>query len=247
MKKESYKRILEGLGLTENEASVYLATLHLGPTTVLAIARASDIRRTTVYLVIDSLKQKGLIATQVHGFKKRYVAESPEKLESMLESKRSRFRNILPDLYAFHNLKGGESAIKYYEGINGIKSVYDMILKDIRPHDYCLAVSDPKQFLDADPDYFNAYIEKRAKLKVEIRILLQDSSIAQRIKKYERNYNAHVKILPKKFSFKASFTVTPQHMVVQQFTEPVLAMVINNRSIIEMHKELFEIMWESTK
>ena len=45
-------KILIDLGLTENEAKVYVAALSLGPATILKIAQAAAIKRTTVYFVV---------------------------------------------------------------------------------------------------------------------------------------------------------------------------------------------------
>ena len=95
MKKENLVKTLEDLGLTENESRVYFASLSLGPSTVQRIAKASEVKRTTTYSVIESLQKRGLININVSGFKKTYVAESPEKLERMIEEKKENLRNIL--------------------------------------------------------------------------------------------------------------------------------------------------------
>ena len=58
MKNDKLVKILENLGLSDNEARVYLASLSLGSTTIMKIAQTAEIKRTTVYSVIDSLKQK---------------------------------------------------------------------------------------------------------------------------------------------------------------------------------------------
>ena len=40
---------LEKIGLNEKESRVYLVLLRLGPTTALALSRATEIKRPTVY------------------------------------------------------------------------------------------------------------------------------------------------------------------------------------------------------
>ena len=60
MKNEKLQSILKNIGLSETEAEVYLASLSLGPTTILKIARSSGVKRTSVYTIIDALKEKGL-------------------------------------------------------------------------------------------------------------------------------------------------------------------------------------------
>jgi len=49
------KKALNNYGLSENEASVYLAVLSLGSSTIREISNATKIKRTTVYLIADKL------------------------------------------------------------------------------------------------------------------------------------------------------------------------------------------------
>ena len=86
MKNNPLLTTLTTLGLTDHEAAVYLAALSLGPATILKIAKAAEIKRTTVYSVIETLKLKGLVSVEVKGFKSLFVAEDPTKLETILES-----------------------------------------------------------------------------------------------------------------------------------------------------------------
>ena len=116
---------LEGLGLGANEAAVYIAMLSLGPATVLSISRASGVKRTTIYNVLESLKQKGLVRTDVRGFKQLYAAEHPKKLESMLDTwnavkaewadERARLKDRSEELIARLKHDLAESRRKYRE------------------------------------------------------------------------------------------------------------------------------------
>ena len=79
--------------------------MSLGSTTVLKIARETGIKRSTVYLAIDSLKQKGLINIEVKGFKKFIVAQDPEVLQNMIKAiKTAATASRLPDGTSYHSL-----------------------------------------------------------------------------------------------------------------------------------------------
>ncbi len=52
---------LKNAGLSENEAKVYLAALELGETSVYRLAKKSLVKRTTTYLAVETLKEKGLM------------------------------------------------------------------------------------------------------------------------------------------------------------------------------------------
>ena len=51
--------VLVRVGLSENEARVYLSAASLGPSTVQKITGAAGVKRTTGYSVLESLKSRG--------------------------------------------------------------------------------------------------------------------------------------------------------------------------------------------
>lgn len=238
---------LKNIGLSENEAKVYFAALSLGPSSILKIAKAAEIKRTTAYSVIESLKQKGLMNIELKGNKKLFSVENPEKLERVLESRRAAFKNHLSEFTALYNLKEREGLIKYYEGLEAIKSVYEGLITDIRPGEDYLVIADQRQWLALDEKYFMGFIQRRAKLNIKIRMLLTDSKTARDHQKIQAKFNETIKILPKNTTLTTNLVVTPQGVAIHQLIPPVMAIVIENQSIIKMHRELFEIIWNSIK
>ncbi len=237
--------VLTNLGLSDKEAAVYLTALSLGPTTALKISRVANLKRATVYTVIDSLKQKGLVNLEIKGFKTLFVAETPERLEGMLKRKTEELREVLPDLTALFNLKGGEGKIKFYEGLTAVKSVYEMLLDEIRPHEDYLVIGEQELWYTLDKDYFQKFIERRAKLNITIRLLFRDSRLAREHQKKERNFNEKIKILPSQTLLTTNTVITPEMLVIHQLTPPITAIVIKNKSAIQTQREFFEIIWQS--
>jgi len=236
---------LINIGLTEKEADVYLASLSLGPATVQKIAVAAEVKRTTVYSILETLKQKGLVRTELKGWKALYMAESPEKLESIIERMRHDIRRNMPEFASLYNLHSSGAFIKYYEGLESIKSVYESMLRDVRPHENYSVIGDTKQWLEQDPDFFLDFTRRRARLDINIRILMQDSEIAREHKKIEKTLNEKVKIMPPDFKLTANMVIIPRRVIYNQLTPPLLAMVIENESIIRMNQEFFEAIWRS--
>lgn len=245
MQSSKLTNILQNLGLTENEAKIYLAALSLGPTTILQIARSAEMKRTTVYSVIESLKLKGLISEELKGWKKYFVAESPERLEKVLEEKRNDFQNLLPEFLALQNLKGSDALIKYYQGLEAVKNIYNDLLGEIKAHEDYLVVGAQDQWYQLDPKFFQEFIKRRAKLPINIRLLFTDSEIARKHQQIQEVYNEKIKILPRDTKLTTNLVITPKKVVIHQLTPPIMAIVIENKSIIQMHQELFEIIWKS--
>ena len=71
---------LKNLGLNDKEARAYAALLELGQTTAYAVAERSGLKRPTVYVVLDELRQKGLVLKIPHVKKQLWSAKSPHQI-----------------------------------------------------------------------------------------------------------------------------------------------------------------------
>ena len=238
---------LVDIGLTENEAEVYLAALSLGATTILKLSKHSDVNRTTIYETVNALEKKGLMKKEIKGLKTLYAPEHPERLENALQRKHITLERLLPELEGKYHLKGTESSIKYYEGLNAIKNIYDDLLKELKPHDFYYVISNTAEWQSLDDDYFmKNHIEKLKDMRINRNVLFVDSPLAQRRKETERNFNEKVKILPKDTNIHVDMAITPYKLVIFQLREPLDALVVENQSMITAQKEVFELLWSKS-
>jgi sugar-specific transcriptional regulator TrmB len=237
--------VLQGLGLSEHEAGVYYANLALGPATVLRIARRANIKRTTVYSVLDSLRNKGLISVELKGLKQLYVASPPQVLEGLLESRRSAFKGVLPELEKLYNQRGKETTIRYHEGLVSVKSAYEELLGLTRQTDDYLVVSNMERWLAQDEKYFKEFVIRCAQRTDKVRVILQNSPKALEYKALQQHNRQRIRILSEGTSLTTNLVVIPSRVVIQQMIEPISAIVIDNPSAVQMHREMFEIMWNA--
>jgi sugar-specific transcriptional regulator TrmB len=241
---QKFINMLLDLGLSENESKVYLGMVALGPSTASAIARRAGIKRTTVYPVISALAEKGLARSELKGWKKLFAPESPGKLANIIDLNRERYRSMLPDFLSLYQAKDSGSSIKYYEGLGAIKSAYELVLTNIAPKDEYLVLSDTEKWAGLDP-FFEKFVERRAKLPLKVRLLLQDTPKARHYQKFQANYNFTVKLLPPETKLTTNMNLTSSRLLIHQLHKPLLALLIENSGIIRMHREMFEIMWRA--
>ncbi len=122
-------------GLSEKESLVYLAMLELGPASVQDIAKKAGVNRATTYVMIESLKRRGLMSTFDKGRKTFFVAESPEHLKRLSETelraaeeKANRLKQSLPLFMAlFNSASASKPMVRYYEGEEGVSTCRAMI------------------------------------------------------------------------------------------------------------------------
>src|SRR3989344_5175574 len=91
-------RILEDLGLSTAEAKIYVALLEQGQSKTGRIIDVTKLQSSTVYHVLGSLIEKGIVSSIHKGKIKYYQAEKPESLLAFLEDKKRKLSDILPEL-----------------------------------------------------------------------------------------------------------------------------------------------------
>ena len=240
-----YKNALIGFGLNESEAKVYVTSLELGPTSILSISKKAGIRRTTVYEIIKSLTSKGLMITELKGFKTFYCATHPQNLISIFENKKESLEIIVPELTSIYKSQGSENSIKTFESLDSIKTLYQEMLNNYKSGDFCYIIGNNDKFFALDSKFFKKYIEDRAKLDIDVRIIVDDSESSRERKKFARNLNSQVRILPKDTNIPANFTVTNHVFLTQTLENNISASTISNKDIIDLQKNLFLTIWNS--
>src|SRR3990167_5411368 len=117
-------RGLASAGLSKLEAKLYLAVLNLGQASILDISRHSGLNRTTIYRLIDRLSEQHLLDVTVRGKRKLYVARSAEEVINILKKRITALDVILPLLRSVGLKSPVKPKIRYWEGIDGIKTAY---------------------------------------------------------------------------------------------------------------------------
>lgn len=118
--------------LGQKQSQVYLASLKLGPSPVGPIAKLANLPRSSTYLIIDELLEKGILNKIIKNNKTLITPEPPEKLiafttqqTAQLEQIKSQLTDIIPELKALNTQNTKQPIVKYYQGINGIKEALE--------------------------------------------------------------------------------------------------------------------------
>ena len=123
-------QILAALGVSNMQVRVYLAALELGEATMQALARKSEVNRSTIYTFIDDLKARGFILEGRRHKRNVYSATAPEALVDMQKSRVHELERLLPQLQAINNKSNKKPRVTFYEGFTGIEEVYKDQLRD---------------------------------------------------------------------------------------------------------------------
>jgi sugar-specific transcriptional regulator TrmB len=134
------KSKLTELGMSDKESSVYLAMMELGPSSVQEIAKKAGVNRATTYVMLESLKRRGLMSSVERGKKMQYTPESPEHLLlsvsqelQVIEDKKTRFASMMPQFMSLFNSVENKPKVRFFEGEEGVRASREAQLQLLTP------------------------------------------------------------------------------------------------------------------
>lgn len=235
--------LLEKYGLNERDARVYLHLLSKIEDTALGIARATNIPRTTVYTVLNDLKDKSLISTFKKNKTQFWTPESVNQLKAALDQKQELLKILIPSLSEIVNkTKQVESSIKFYTGKEGLKIVWEDIIGDLEekkyPFVYAISHTDLYSVL---PKYFPVWIERRRKSKVFAKLIVHYGHQHLR-----SDAGQEVRAMPEKYIFTGDLTIYGNKVAIFIFEKDRYeSIIIDSPSFTQMIKGIFDFSWDN--
>ncbi|MEM4318500.1 MAG: helix-turn-helix domain-containing protein [Candidatus Pacearchaeota archaeon] len=240
------------LGLTNNEAEVYLILLKLKEAKAYDIARYTTISRAHVYDSLNSLLGKGLINYIIKGKIKLFRITDPNNLINILEAKeeylekqKQRLKEKIADLKEKEIIT--TSKVEVYEGIEGIRYILNDIIKDgiERKYKEILVMNSfsKEEFIKQVPEYiWKRFWNLREKYKIFSRQLFAEG------KSITKHPYVKVKILPKEyFNNKVVHSIYGNKIIYFIFTLKPLVIRIESEEVADLYIKQFEVLWKIAK
>ncbi len=236
---------LIGAGLSDKEASIYMAILHSGKASLSDVAKHSRVRRTTIYQHVGSLLNRGLISKTLKGKRVLYVPENPKKILDTLEKNRLAFLQHAEHIEGLYKNARHKPNVRIYEGPEGLVQILEEISGSFVPID---AFFSPEKFFGIiskkDSSQFLLTIEKHQNV---LRDLVEADSIAEDfVKNVRRTQNAYhkVKLLPKDFPVSVDVLVTGNKVAMISF-DNMMGLIVENAEIATFHKSIHGFFWKN--
>jgi sugar-specific transcriptional regulator TrmB len=240
-------RQLQDAGLNEIEAKIYLASLELGQTSASRIAKKAGIKRTTIYLSLENLMQKGLVSAIKKDGKNHYYAEDPRNLERIMEERKQKISSLIPQLLAFTSLIDNKPEIRYFEGEDGIKEVL-MNSLEYMGQEVLMMFSESYQADFGDEFFDSQFRPERMKKKISARILAPHNANMLAAADINEKTLRQMRFLPGElFKINIQMVLYGNSKVgIASFKEK-FALIIESPAIHDSFKSIFETMWASAK
>jgi sugar-specific transcriptional regulator TrmB len=251
MRPELIKQLID-IGLSDKEARVYVGMLTLGPTGVQEISDASGVNRATTYLMLESLVHRGLASTFEQDKKAMFVAETPKKLEDLmenqsktLEKKREKLVFFVPELEAIHRTVRSKPVVRFYEGEEGLRSLRDYLSR-ISSTQYDTFARLTKTLHDiAETDEERRFSTSKGKITSRI-IYVADPGVE--LPEFTKEMRSKIEIrfadnIP--FDFEGEIGILDETAYLASTEPKVMACVIESKGLASLLRAQFELAWRT--
>jgi len=239
---------LQALGLNQKEAKIYLASLELGLTTIQNIAKKAQIKRSTVYEIMEDLIRQNLITVIPKGKKRFFLAAEPAKLAELISQKQKILNKMMPELEALSKVSPIKPKIRFYEGEEGIKTVYADTIKENKEILAFTAVG--VGYKSPLIDFLTKqYVQQRTAKKIMAKVIAPDSSLAKEYKKRDAKEYRQTKLVPEKdYPFSIEINIYGNKVAFISYkSEELMAVIIESKEIAKTMGLIHKFFWKNTK
>ena len=255
MNKEKLTEQLEFLGLSNEQATIYLCLLERGFIKAGKIPEYTGIKRGLAYKILDQLIEMGFV--KKHGddaLVARYAPLSPEHLEKFVNDKlalakshQDTFDDLYGNLKSQFNLLSGRPSVRYFEGTEG---VVKMLEDSLDTQDIMYTYGDAESVYEYFADINEKHSQERKAHGIKKCILMTDNAAGRKAMAVaKKDPLTDIKVI-KKESVPIGAVTEIYDNKVSFFTFSDLGqsgVLIEDQQIAKMHKFIFEALFGKSK
>lgn len=245
------EQLLKSLGFSDKEITVYLAALRLGMQPASVLAKHVKMNRVTTYVICRKLIDKGVANVITRRSVQYFTVEKPDALiryaehqQQEWDRKKKAVEKHLPEFSTYLQEYSSVPKVRFYEGVEGIKTVYEDTLKFKGPIRAFLAVDtipvEIKSFLTDE------YMPELLRRNIRSEIVAADSDRARRYKERDSKYlRTTVLVKPARNLFETEIALygTDRVAFVSFKEGDLTAVIVENQAIYHTMLAIFEMLF----
>jgi len=242
------QQTLQNFGITPKEARIYLAALELGGALPKRLAAGAGIKRTTLYEMLPDLFSKGLLTQVIKGKRRFLVPEDPQRLIARKQADLTSLEQARPEFLALFNRTKEKPKVFFFEGLEGIKKVYDDILASQRNVRAFVGTTniDNKLLEYLKEDYEPARVKKQ----IFVRNIANESIDLDQIMPQGESFLRENRVISvEKYPISLEIVIYGDkigYMTIRKDSIPI-ALLVENKEIADSMNSIFELAWRTAK
>lgn len=240
------EQVLANLGLTKNKGLVYLTLLQLGSGSAQEIANKAALPRTTVHEILQTLLVLSIVNFSTHGRSRVYTAEPPDKLKYLLKDKEKQLDSVLPELFSMFNVGGVKPKTKFYEGVAGVKTVFEDTLT-VSNKVLCGILSMSDLFKIPGKEFMDDYTSRRIKAGIKLKVIRSETNEVEEIWPYSLKELRELHYANRDMVFPMTMYFYDNKVVLIGTEKENFGMIIESADFYKNQMNFFEVMWQVTR
>jgi sugar-specific transcriptional regulator TrmB len=234
---------LMDIGLSKNEAKIYIALNELGSTTIGDIAKESKIHRSNVYDAIEGLVQKGLASFILKDKVKYYQPTDSSNLFNMIQEKEEKVKSLLPRLELLQGLSHEKSEASIQIGLAASRRALDAFLEY---NSEILVMGAPSNVGKLIGPFLQNFHKRRIEKKIMMRHIYNTDAF-DRIAYLKKLKYTPVRVLPSEYNSPVATVIVGDEVTFIQWIDSPVIITIKNKSMVDGYRKYFYYLWKDAK
>ncbi len=233
---------LEELGLSEKESRVYIALLPRQDTGTSNLIRATGLHGQFVYAALERLEELGLARHVIQNGRKKFSANPPSRLLSLVEEKRLSAQTVARELQS-RFIGRHDQDFEIYQGQSAFVA-HEFELLEAMPEGGTIDVlgGGGDKYIGLMGHEIDEYEKIRIAKKIQVRYISTGGSpLYLQVMAQTRKF----------FDYRALPSPAPgvdtdillDKIVFHLFGDPVVSFVFTNKAISDGYRKFFEVLW----
>ncbi len=235
---------LVALGLTEKEGRVYLALLPHRDIGSSKLIRATGLHGQFVYNALAKLEEKGLARHVVQNGRKKFSANTPNRLLGLIEEKRLAANALAKDLMSRY---GGEREqdVEIFQGDSAfIAQQFELLKRQPSETTIDVIASESERYqstFEAEGSW-DEYAKILKEKNIHTRYLGSDAQ-RKRLKELEKTGIWEYRILPQHATGVMNTDIWHDNITLNIFGDPIVSISITGKEVADGYREFFNTLW----
>ena len=239
------EKCLMQLGFSHKEAEAYLALLEFGSQPASVIAKKTNMPRPTVLFLFDGLVKRGYVRRSQRG-RVQYFYVDPNDLKKAkvdeLQEEEEALKKVIPLLEEFKNPYTSPPKITFFEGLEGCRKAYSMLLDS---ETAILEFAAHEDLERMGKDFMKNFVEQRTTRKRFIRPICIRSPLNKAFHAIDKKQQRNLKMFSsKKFGIiYSSIDIFEDKVLLLNLRDDAFAILMQSKAVADTLRTIHSLAW----
>jgi sugar-specific transcriptional regulator TrmB len=241
---------LSNFGLTRVEEILYLALVHLGPSSAGKLIKKTGLHRATVYDGLERLTEKGFAYYINENKSKQFEAADPSAFLEKIERKKEKLfeeekkvKRLVKQLSEIKPVNNGSPEAYICHGKQGVRQIHQEILR--HPSYDTISAKDGESWKVMGVEYLKSFQKEKKKKGIKHRSILNEKLKNAPVLK--KAYSS-IRFLPEEYtSPNTSISIFGNNTVIFIWRPQPVAIKIESKELAKDYRKHFEFLWKNAK